>query len=230
LPLAPAGADLHNLHGDRGENSSLKAVNLRYMKTDLVTINPEIVRSVFKSYDVRGKYGSEITEALANQIGRAFVQVVHAKKVAVGRDMRNHSPRLEEALIAGITAAGADAIRVGQAANGQCSTPMSYFAAATLDVDGALMVTASHNPPEDNGLKFCKRGGEPMGEGTGLEKVRELVLAGASSVNSGRTGTVTAHDVLPAWCQHLRQYLPQVRPMKVVLDFGNGVMGPINRA
>ena len=136
---------------------------------------------VFKSYDVRGHFGTEITPALAGQIGRAFVEVLQARIIAVGHDMREHSPILEDSLVEGITAAGADVIRVGQ-----CSTPMSYFAAATLDVDGAVMVTASHNPGHDNGFKFSKREGEPMGEGTGLEKVKDLVLSGKSKQINGK--------------------------------------------
>jgi phosphomannomutase len=138
--------------------------------------------------------------------------------------MREHSPRLAAALVRGATAAGADVVEVGQ-----CSTPMSYFAAATLDVDGALMVTASHNPSRDNGFKFSKRGAEPMGMGTGLEQVRELVTSGAAAKirSRGGRGRVERVDLLSSWCAFLQRYLPDVRPMKIVADFGNGVMGPI---
>lgn len=184
----------------------------------------EIPKSVFKSYDIRGRYGTEITEFLANLIGRSFVEVLKAKRIVVGHDMRQHSPRLEESLVEGILAAGADVIRIGQ-----CSTPMTYFAVSTINVDGAIMVTASHNPGYDNGFKFSKRGGEPMGEGAGLEKVRELVLSGKARDIRGQAGKVTRIDLLPDWCNFLKQFLPKVRPMKIVLDFGNGVMGPIIR-
>jgi len=92
---------------------------------------------IFKSYDVRGRFGDEVNEEAANLIGRALVSTLSATSIAVGRDMRTHSPRLEAALIRGITEAGANAVSIGQ-----CSTPMSYVAAATLDVDGARMVTA----------------------------------------------------------------------------------------
>src|SRR5688572_11653594 len=95
------------------------------------SMQPEIPKHIFKSYDVRGRYGTDITEHAAELIGRAYVQVLGAKTLAVGHDMRESSPRLEEALVQGITSAGADALRIGQ-----CSTPMTYFAAATLPVDG----------------------------------------------------------------------------------------------
>jgi len=185
----------------------------------------DIPSEIFKSYDVRGRYGTEITEPVAELIGRAFVQTLEARKVAVGRDMRQHSPLLEDALVNGITAAGADVIRIGQ-----CSTPMSYFAAATLGVDGAVMVTASHNPGNDNGFKFSKRGGEPMGMGAGLEKIQDLVVSGKASEIQGPMGSVSSQDILGSWCKHLKQYLPEVRPMTVVLDFGSGVMGPVIKA
>jgi len=186
----------------------------------------QIPAHIFKSYDIRGVVDLEINESTAELIGAATVETLGAKRLAVGRDMRQHSPRLKAALVRGITAAGADVISIGQ-----CSTPMSYFAAATLDVDGAIMVTASHNPSQDNGFKFSKRGGQPMGMGTGLERVRELVISGdaAGIICSGEHGSIEQVDLLDPWCAHLKQYLPGVRPMKIVVDCGNGVMGPIIR-
>ena len=151
----------------------------------------QIPSYIFKSYDIRGIVDQEITEPIAELIGAAAVETIGAKRLAIGRDMREHSPRLEAALVRGLTAAGADVISIGQ-----CSTPMSYFAAATLDVDGSIMVTASHNPARDNGFKFSKRGGQPMGMGTGLERVRDLVLSGeaAKILASGGRGSVKQVD------------------------------------
>ncbi len=191
-----------------------------------MTESLKIPAHIFKSYDIRGVVGQEINESVAELIGAAVVETLSARKLAVGRDMREHSPRLEAALIRGITGAGADAISIGQ-----CSTPMSYFAAATLDVDGSVMVTASHNPGMDNGFKFSKRGGQPMGTGTGLERIRELVISGDAGdiVNTGSQGNVEKVNLLDSWCAHLKQYLPEVRPMKIVIDFGNGVAGPVVR-
>jgi phosphomannomutase len=184
----------------------------------------QIPPDIFKSYDIRGIVDKEINESIAELIGAAAVAALGAKKLAVGRDMREHGPRLKAALIRGITGAGADVISIGQ-----CSTPMSYFAAATLDVDGAIMVTASHNPAQYNGFKFSKRGGQPMGMGTGLERVRELVISGdaANLTSSESRGSVEEINLLDSWCTHLKQYLSQVRPMKIVIDCGNGVTGPV---
>ncbi len=184
----------------------------------------QVPSHIFKSYDIRGVVDSEITESIAELIGAAAVETLGAKRLAVGRDMREHSPRLEAALIRGITAAGSAVISVGQ-----CSTPMSYFAAATLDVDGAIMVTASHNPGCDNGFKFSKRGGQPMGAGSGLDRVRELVISGeaANLLSAQGQGRVEQVNLLDSWCAHLKQYLHDVRPMKIVFDCGNGVIGPI---
>ncbi|MCY2994309.1 MAG: phosphomannomutase/phosphoglucomutase [Planctomycetota bacterium] len=191
----------------------------------------QIPEFIFKSYDIRGVVDTELDESTAYLIGAATVATLRAKRLAVGRDMRSHSPRLEAALIRGITAAGADVVSIGQ-----CSTPMSYFAVATLDVDGAVMVTASHNPGQDNGFKFSKRaesgerGVQPMGMGTGLEIVRELVLSGKVGIDSApQPGSVERIDLLDAWCRHLTQYLPKLRPRKIVVDCGNSIMGPILR-
>jgi phosphomannomutase len=191
-----------------------------------MTESLKIPAHIFKSYDIRGIVDKEITESIAELIGAATVETLGAGKLAVGRDMRDHGPRLEATLMRGITGMGADVISIGQ-----CSTPMSYFAAATLDVDGAIMVTASHNPGRDNGFKFSKRGGQPMGTGTGLERVRDLVVSGdaADLPSSGSRGNIEEIDLLDSWCAHLKQYLPDVRPMKIVIDCGNGVTGPILR-
>jgi len=189
-------------------------------------IEADIPAHIFKSYDIRGIVDSEITDSVVELIGAATVETLNARRIAVGRDMREHSPRLEKALVRGITGAGADVVCIGQ-----CSTPMSYFAAATLDVDAALMVTASHNPGQYNGIKFSKRGGLPMGQGTGLERVQELVVSGkAAGISSSRgKGSVEELDLLGPWCNHLKQYLPEVRPMKIIIDCGSGVMGPVVR-
>ena len=106
--------------------------------------------SIFKAYDIRGIYGTELTEDLAYRTGRAFVSFLKCKKVVIGRDMRPHSAPLRDALVRGITEQGADVIDIGLA-----TTPMSYFANGYLDADGSIIITASHNPGEYNGFKLC---------------------------------------------------------------------------
>lgn len=148
---------------------------------------------IFKSYDVRGLYPSEINEDLVENIGKAFVTFTHAKKVAVACDKRVSSPSLFAALVKGITAQGADVIDLGL-----LSTPMLYFASAQLDIDGAIMVTASHNPGEYNGLKFTKRNAVPIGLASGLADIRDLTYAKEFPV-SLHVGTITSHDIKPEY-------------------------------
>lgn len=145
----------------------------------MAEINPKI----FKAYDIRGIYPTDINEDAAYKIGRAVVQALDAKKIAVGRDIRESSPALHKALIKGITDQGADVIDLGLT-----SSPMVYFASGNLDVDVAISMTASHNPPEWNGMKFCKRDGYPVGETTGLNEMKKLALEGkfADSVERGK--------------------------------------------
>ena len=134
----------------------------------------------FKAYDVRGLYGKDVNEDLAYKIGRAFVDYVKAKTVTVGRDMRDSSPPLSEALINGLRDAGADVTDIGLA-----STDMLYFASINLGTDGAIQVTASHNPKEYNGLKFTRANAIPIGIESGLADIETLVRS--ESFSPGKT-------------------------------------------
>ena len=125
----------------------------------------------FKAYDIRGKGPSELNTDLAYKVGKAFVKLEDAKKVVIGRDVRKSSPELAEALSKGLTDAGCDVVDLEL-----CGTEMIYFATPFLHADGGVMITASHNPPEYNGLKFVKRGSKPMGYSSGLDKI-EIVAA-----------------------------------------------------
>ena len=144
------------------------------------SINPDI----FKAYDIRGVYPSEINEEAAKNIGQALVQYTGAKKVVVGIDMRRSSTNLEKALIEGITRQGADVIRIGLS-----TTPMVYFASWKMDVDAAVVVTASHNPAQYNGFKLCKKNAVPIGEGDGMEEIKNLAIVG-NFVESAERGKV----------------------------------------
>ena len=148
---------------------------------------------IFKSYDVRGLYPEEINEELVENIGRAFVVYTNAKKVAVASDKRVSSPSLFAALIKGITVQGADVIDLGL-----LSTPMLYFASSKLDIDGAIMVTASHNPGVYNGLKFTKQNAVPIGLASGLAEIRDLAAAKIFPLTD-HVGTVTTHDIKPEY-------------------------------
>lgn len=145
--------------------------------------------SIFKAYDIRGIYPSAIDEDTVETIGRATVMTHNMRAVAIGRDNRDSSPSLRDALARGIMREDADVIDIGLV-----STPMLYFAAATLPVDGALMVTASHNPPEYNGIKVCGKGAIPFGLDSGLSTIRDRALLGNFSDIDG-VGTETGENI-----------------------------------
>lgn len=155
---------------------------------------------IFKAYDVRGIYPSDINEDIVYNIGRAVVEYLDAKEIAIGYDNRISSPSLTEALAKGITDAGANVIDLGL-----LSTPMLYFASSKLQTDGAIMITASHNPGEYNGLKFCRKNAVPMGLASGLSEIRDLVHAGNFRERSHK-GSVTSHDIKKEYTELLASY------------------------
>ncbi len=155
---------------------------------------------IFKSYDVRGLYPKEIDERLVERIGRAFVAHLNARTVAIACDKRSSSPSLVAALIEGLTRAGADVIDLGL-----LSTPMLYFASSRIPIDGAIMVTASHNPGEYNGLKFCKRNAVPIGLSSGLAEIRDLALA-EDLPDAAAKGTVVTRDMKDEYREYIASF------------------------
>jgi phosphomannomutase len=174
--------------------------------------------SIFKAYDVRGIYPHQICADTAYRIGRATCQFLHAKTLAVGRDMRLSSPALADALIAGVTDAGADAVDLGL-----IGTDMCYVAVARYDLDGGVMVTASHNPKEWNGMKFVRRQAVPISSDSGLADIQ--ALADADAPPSALRGSVRRVDMYPDYTQHVLSFIDPaaVREFKIVADAGNGV-------
>ena len=134
------------------------------------SLDPDVVRAIFKAYDVRGTVPDQVDEELARRTGAAFVSVVGAATVVVGHDMRPSSPGLAEAFGEGAARAGADVVHIGLA-----STDGLYFASGHLGHPGA-MFTASHNPAQYNGIKLCRAGAQPIGMETGLAQIRDAVL------------------------------------------------------
>ncbi len=177
----------------------------------------------FKAYDIRGKVPSELNEELAYKIGIAYAKLLDAKKVVIGHDVRKSSPMLADALVKGLNDAGADVINLGL-----CGTEMIYFGTPHLDADGGIMITASHNPPEYNGLKFVKRGSVPMGYDSGLNKIEEMILNNDLSVSPERKGTVTNYDIMNEFIESLTRFYDadKIKPFKVVVNAGNGCVGP----
>jgi phosphomannomutase len=148
---------------------------------------------IFKAYDIRGVYGPDIDDETAYRIGRALIVHFQATKIAVGRDVRASSPALFEALTRGVMDQGGDVVDLGVV-----TTPMVHFAAGRLEVDLAVAITASHNPPEYNGIKVDLKGAIPVGEKTGLSDIRDLVLTNHFPESTTR-GTLSEEDIRPAY-------------------------------
>jgi phosphomannomutase len=181
--------------------------------------------TILREYDIRGIVGQTLFAADAEAIGRAFAaalaegggsKVKH--RVAVGYDGRLTSPELESALVAGLAAGGADVVRIGRG-----PTPMLYFAAATLEVDGGIMVTGSHNPPDHNGFKMVL-GGKPFY----AEAIQRLgTIAAALGEPSGPSGRVEDHAVFDDYVARLLRDYDGARPLNVAWDPGNGATGDV---
>jgi phosphomannomutase len=179
---------------------------------------------VFKAYDVRGLYPSQLDEDLARHIGRAFIELTGAGSLAIGQDMRPSSGPMAAALSDGATSRGADVIRVGL-----CSTDMLYYVSGALDVAG-VMLTASHNPSQYNGLKLCRAGAVPVGQESGLAELKRMVAEGEPSGDAATRGEVRGgKDLLSRYADHVRGFVDKgaLRPLKVVADAGNGMAGHV---
>jgi len=179
--------------------------------------------SIFKSYDVRGIYPETIDEELAEKIGIAFVNHFNLKNVAVGRDGRISSPQLSKALIRGITKADADVTDVGEI----CSD-MVYFASGNYDFDGAAMVTASHNPSQYNGFKFCLKGAVPVSGDDGIYAIRDLIQKDELKTVE-KIGVVVEKNIYADYVNKLLSLIDvkKIKPLKIVVDAGNGIAGKV---
>jgi phosphomannomutase len=183
------------------------------------------LRVIFKAYDVRGVYPDEFDEDAAFRIGRAFAewlpaQGIAADRVVMGRDVRLSSPDLSEAFADGVTGAG-----LGIAELGLSTTDMVYFASGRLSLPGA-MFTASHNPPQYNGLKLCRPGAAPVGIESGLAEVRDL--AGREGLERGpAAGRRESIDMVEAYLEHVMSFadVQAMAPLVVAADAANGMAG-----
>jgi phosphomannomutase len=180
--------------------------------------------SAFKAYDVRGRIPDEINEPLAYDIGRAYAGFVKPRTVAVGYDIRETSPALARALTRGLTESGVDVLDIGL-----CGTEGSYFATWQWQLDGGIMVTASHNPPDYNGMKFVREDARPISADTGLQEIQAAIAAGTYPARSAKAGTQQPLDIRGRFVQHLLGYIDpsRLKPLKVVVNAGNGGAGLI---
>jgi phosphomannomutase len=175
--------------------------------------------SVFKAYDVRGIYGEQIDEALAEKIGAAFVALIGGGPIVVGRDMRACAPSIAAAFTKGARAQGANVIDIGLA-----STPMCYFAIGSLGVQGGVQITASHNPSQYIGMKFCRKDCVPVSYDTGI---RELESACRLPLPApvANPGGYSEKDVMREYVQHVTRWTDRPIRLHTVIDAGNGMAG-----
>jgi len=181
--------------------------------------------SGFGAYDIRGIYPDSINQELAYRVGRVFPEIFNAKKVAVGHDIRLSGPTLFEALARGLTESGCDVFDIGQ-----CGTEMIYFATGFHDFDGGIMITASHNPKEYNGMKFVRKGVRPVSPKTGLLDIKAAVEDENRDWSFRKaTGTIYRIDIQPDYIKRLLSYvnIKNLKLLKVVINTGNGAAGPI---
>ncbi|MFN8079491.1 MAG: phosphomannomutase/phosphoglucomutase [Kineosporiaceae bacterium] len=199
--------------------------------TDLPVIRHDL-SDVVKAYDVRGLVGEQLDAAVTRALGVAFAEEVagdetaagRTRQVVIGHDMRPSSPELAQAFAEGAAATGLDVVLIGL-----CSTDGLYYASGALDAPGA-MFTASHNPAAYNGIKLCRAAARPIGQDTGLLRIRqraEQLLSGASAPEAAVPGTIRTEDRLAGYAGYLRSLvdLSGSRPLRVVVDAGNGMGG-----
>ncbi len=176
----------------------------------------------FKAYDIRGKVPNELNAELAYKIGIAYSKLLNAKKIVVGHDVRKSSEEISDSLIKGFNDNGVDVIDIGL-----CGTEMIYFATPFFNADGGIMITASHNPPEYNGMKFVKKGSVPVGYDSGLQDIEQMILKNDLSISSSRKGTIQNKDIMEQFIDNLKKFYnpKKINPFKVVVNAGNGCAG-----
>ena len=179
--------------------------------------------SCFKAYDVRGRIPDELNEDIAYQIGRAYAEVVKPGKVVVGHDIRLTSRSICDALTNGLLDSGVDVFDIGQ-----CGTEEIYFATSHFSMDGGIVVTASHNPKDYNGMKFVREDSKPISGDTGLLDIKRLAEQNSFASGAKRGSLQTLHAAT-AYVEHLLTYvdLEQLKPLKIVVNAGNGGAGVV---
>src|SRR5690349_6059889 len=177
----------------------------------------------FKAYDYRARIPHEFNTDVAYRIGRAYAEFLKPKRVVVGRDIRLSSKELCQALTKGLLDSGVDVYDIGL-----CGTEGVYFATFAREMDGGIMVTASHNPPDYNGMKFVKAQSRPISGDTGLMDIKKIAEADVYTAPAQR-GTYHSIDTMAEYIEHLRSYLEpsKLKRLKVVVNAGNGGAGAI---
>ena len=178
----------------------------------------------FKAYDARGKVPDELDADIAYRVGRAYAEFIRPARVAVGRDVRQSSEELFEALTRGLLDSGVDVLDLGL-----CGTEQVYFAAFHLELDGGIMITASHNPIDYNGFKFVREHARPLSGDSGLVDIRQIAERGSFG-DPARRGSMVATDIVDDYIAHLLGYIADIdalEALKIVTNPGNGMAGPV---
>jgi len=178
----------------------------------------------FKAYDIRGVVPTELNVELAYNIARGYKKFTGCKSVVIGRDIRTSSAELSDALVKGFLDSGVDVIDIGL-----CGTEMVYFGTSYLNADGGIMITASHNPPEYNGMKFVRERSIPISYDSGLNTIEEIISDGDFEPLPTNKGNYTQRDISDEFVVHLGKFydVSKVKKMKVVVNAGNGCVGPM---
>jgi phosphomannomutase len=181
-----------------------------------VTLEPQ----VFKAYDIRGLYPSELDEEGAYAVGRGYVEEFEPTSIAVGRDMRSSSPAMAAAVVLGALEGGADVVDVGM-----IGTEMLYYAVGALGLDGGVTVTASHNPKDYTGMKIVRRGALPVGGDSGLLEVKARAERGFGVAAAGHSSR--NEDIYSGWVDRVLAFVEpeRIAPLRVVVDAANGMAG-----
>ena len=175
----------------------------------------------FKAYDIRGQVPGQLNADIAYRVGNATAEFLDAKRVVLGRDMRLSSAELTDAVVRGLVEAGIEVLDIGL-----CGTEMVYFATTHLDADGGIMVTASHNPADYNGLKLVRELAKPISEDTGLADIR-AIAEGDTRKQASQPGSRQEISVFDEYIQHMLSYVDvdKLKPLRLVMNAGNGVAG-----
>ena len=181
-------------------------------------INP----AIFKAYDIRGLYPSELNEEIARQIGRGFAAYLKPTTIGVSRDMRVSSPSISAAFIEGARMQGVNVVDYGM-----LGTDQLYFAVVEDGLDGGVQITASHNPGEYNGVKMVRRGALPLSGDAGIGDIRDMIAADRLPAPAPAPGTLTKRGILPQYIEKVLSFIDVsvIKPFKVVLDAGSGMAG-----
>jgi phosphomannomutase len=178
----------------------------------------------FKAYDARGKVPDELNAEITYRIGRAYAEFIKPRRVAVGRDVRLSSEELFTALTDGLMDSGVEVLDLGL-----CGTEQVYFAAFHLELDGGIMITASHNPIDYNGLKFVRECAKPLSGDSGLKDIHRIAEEGSFSTSESK-GSMIPTDLGAEYVAHLLGYLADIdklKPLKIISNPGNGMAGPV---